>query len=139
MFTNFSMDESLSKFAIIPEKIFKVQKYLLELAKYTRVIWLGARIEPHVDEGFMLTAGCDFKYQLRPNQLAAFQLLDEAIESEIGGKNPRLEYVSQIKLTHFDMSTDFTTCDHLLWSDGDHWSGMGEKLFGERLNQKFKF
>jgi len=117
------------------KNLSEVHEYLLELAMHTDVIWLGPRIEPHISENFMLKVGCDYQFTLPVEKVEPFLKLDQAISERVQaeGVKARLKYVSQIQMTKFDVSSDFTSCDVLYWSDGNHWSAHGENLFGHRL------
>jgi hypothetical protein len=67
--------------------------------------------------------------------------LDKAIKNIIQRSDlqPGLDFISQIELVNFDISSDFTSCKKLYWSDGNHWSAHGERLFGQRLTKLISF
>ena len=134
-------NEPFPVMAVNQERLTKVYEYLLELANYTNVIWFGPRIEPHISERFMLKVGCKFRYALSPEKIAPFNELDKAIKTIIQRSDlqPGLDFISQIELVNFDISSDFTSCKKLYWSDGNHWSAHGERLFGQRLTKLMSF
>jgi hypothetical protein len=133
--------DPLPAMTVNQENIIRVQEYLLELANYTSVIWLGPRIELHISETLMLKVGCDHQYTLDQKRMAPFLRVDKAIKDRLRGDGRRdsLVYLSQIDLVDFDMGKDFTSCSQLYWSDGDHWSAHGERLFGHRLSKLMTF
>ena len=111
--------------------IERVARYLDRLGTHTQVIWIGPRIEPHIYLNFMLRHGCDRDYALRPGLQGLFLDLDATIDE--ASKNRDYTYVSQAKVTAFDIRDDFINCDVLYWADGDHWSVPGAARFVERL------
>ena len=118
-----------------------VHNYLLKLSEYVNVIWLGPRIEPHISEKFMLKVGCDHRFTLNPEKASTFGKLDGVINDKIHDTKlkSRLKYASQIHLVNFNIASDLTSCKKLFWSDGNHWSAHGEKLFGQRLIEVLGF
>ena len=105
--------------------------YLAGLSEHTSVVWVGPRIEPHIGLNFMLSRGCDYRYNLREGQRALFVDLDRRLADAAAAAD--VAYVSLIDAMRFDMATDFMTCARLYWRDGDHWSVDGSELFVGRL------
>lgn len=98
------------------------------------VTWFGPRIEPHVAPETMLSIACDRSpdlLRLRPTHQEIFErlegrLADQAADSGIG-------YIRVLPVLNFDIGRDLYDCEHLYWSDGDHWSPEGEARFGARM------
>jgi hypothetical protein len=44
-----------------------------------------------------------------------------------------VDYVSEQAAMQFDAGRDVMRCDAVFWSDGDHWSAEGERVFGRRI------
>ncbi len=103
------------------------------VSKYVDVVWFGPRIEPHIGENFMLKAGCDYRYQLRPNQREIFERLDAYIGELVKGE-AAFRFISQNNVMGFEFPRDYMDCHTLLWSDGDHFSAAGERYFGARVD-----
>ena len=78
-----------------------------------------------------MDGGCDHEYAPRPGTRQVFDKLDVAIERRM--TTTGAEYVSQNKLLGLTFPEDFTSCDALYWSDGDHFSDAGERRFGARM------
>ncbi len=57
--------------------------HLSSISAFVPVTWFGSRVESHLSNGQILRKSCDFEYKLRPNQKAAFDLLDGHIENSI--------------------------------------------------------
>lgn len=133
--------ESFPALTVNHDNIVKVRDYLLGLAEYTDVTWLGPRIEPHISQALMLKTGCGYRYTLDQARKAPFSIVDEAIRARGRSSRQResFQYISQIDLIDLDMRKDFTSCEELYWSDGNHWSAHGEKLFGQRLRALVTF
>ena len=98
------------------------------------VTWFGPKIEPHVAPETMLSIACDRSpdlLRLRPAHQEIFErlegrLADQAADSGIG-------YIRVLPVLNFDIGSDLYDCEHLYWSDGDHWSPEGEARFGARM------
>ena len=82
----------------------------------------------------MLSIACDRSpdlLRLRPAHQEIFErlegrLADQAADSGIG-------YIRVLPVLNFDIGSDLYDCEHLYWSDGDHWSPEGEARFGARM------
>jgi len=105
--------------------------YLDEIGKLAPVVWVGPRLEPHIGLNYLLRNGCDYRYQLRPGQAGLFTDLDRRLADAAAAAD--VPYVSLIDAMHLDMATDFITCDHLYWRDGDHWSREAAEMFVGRF------
>ncbi|WP_095589974.1 acyltransferase family protein [Actibacterium ureilyticum] len=111
---------------------------LTRLADLVDTVWLGPRIEPQIDMGFVLKKGCNFDYTLKQDQTAPFRMLDDALSQAVAkAAHPRLSYMPAEEMLQFDVGRDFITCDAFYWADGVHWSAAGERHFGARLGPLF--
>jgi hypothetical protein len=109
-----------------------VVHYLSMVARYVPVVWLGPRVEPHIPLRQTLRASCDESFMLRDNQAEAFARLDQYLRSRLTGTG--LGFLSQNDAFSFQFPRDFWDCRQLYWSDGDHLSEAGERLFGGRAD-----
>ncbi len=131
MISGLPLDARVPDFAPNMAHVDGVIAYLKTLAPHARIIWLGPRLEPEINEHAMIHLGCDYPFALRPNQAEIFTQLDESIAQKVTQEG--LEYRSQIAMVKLDMATDFMTCDATYWKDRNHYSEAGETRFGERL------
>jgi len=131
MISGLPLDARVPDFATNKEHVNSVISYLKTLAPHARIIWLGPRLEPEINEHAVIHLGCDYPFALRPNQVEIFAQLDDAIEKQVSASG--LEYRSQIDSVKLDMAKDFMTCDVTYWKDRNHYSEAGEKRFGARL------
>jgi peptidoglycan/LPS O-acetylase OafA/YrhL len=104
--------------------------YLETLAAHARVTWIGPRLEPNIGLDYILRAGCDHDYRLRPGLSELFARLDGEIAAAVPAA---ITYVSLIEAVDLDMRADFMTCDQVYWRDADHWSAEGAARFVARL------
>lgn len=135
---SFNLTDPIENFTINENKIILTVDYLKQLSNHVPTTWFLPRIEPFINKEFVLTYGCDFDYQFRPNQKNLYQNLDKEISVGIK-KNPKegLAYRSQISLYEFQFPRDFMNCKEIFWNDGDHYSAAGEKFFGYRIPNDF--
>lgn len=119
------------EFRILESRAAAGLTYLARLSELSSLVWVGPRIEPHIGLNYMLNAGCDHTYALRPGIDTLFADLDRTLASASAAAGVR--YVSLIDAVQFDARSEFMTCEQLFWRDGDHWSLEGAKLFVGRL------
>ena len=119
------------EFRILAGRATAGLRYLAQLSELSDVVWIGSRIEPHIGLNYMLNAGCDHRYRLRPGLAGLFADLDRHLAEASAEAGVR--YVSLIDAVRFDVTREFMTCDTLFWRDGDHWSREGTELFVGRL------
>ncbi|WP_425051861.1 acyltransferase family protein [Psychromarinibacter sp. S121] len=113
------------------KRIEAVVDYLETLAPHAPVLWLGPRLEPHVNVDSMAWRGCRYPYALRPGQRDAFARLDDAVAKRL--ESSPVAYVSQQDLVDLRLPEDLTDCEGLYFLDGDHYSAAGERRFGLRM------
>lgn len=118
--------------SLLDARIARNAAYLAGLARHVPVIWLTPRIEPHLNDSYVMARGCSADFALRPGQAALFQRMAEAIGAAVAGL-PGVSALNQPDLLHFTMPRDFITCEALHWADGDHLSPSGRLWLGERL------
>lgn len=130
--------EQIRKYTVSPQALSRTLSGLTRLADIVDTIWLGPRIEPQIDMGFVLKKGCNFEYSLKRDQRAPFQLLDETLSNAVAlAAHPRLRYMKAEDMLQFDEREDFITCDAFYWADAVHWSAAGERYFGARMAPLF--
>jgi hypothetical protein len=115
--------------------IDRVVAYLNALAQHVDVVWIGPRIEPHVNVSMLkrYAMKCDAPEIVIGRSIAAtFEGLDRALAARLATET-RLRYVSQIAAVRFDARADLFDCQAVFWSDTDHWSPAGGLRFGRRL------
>jgi peptidoglycan/LPS O-acetylase OafA/YrhL len=98
------------------------------------VTWFGTMIEPHVSSEAMLSIACDRApdlLELRPAHQEIFQQLEDRLAAQAADNG--IGYIRALPVLDFDIGRDLYDCDHLYWSDGDHWSPDGEARFGARM------
>ncbi len=125
------LDAAVPHFIPYTQSIETVVAYLTKLRRFAPVTWVGPRIEPHIRKSTVVQLGCDYKFQLRPEQAATYERLEAAIAKRLAGTS--IAYRSQIAALKFDMAQDFISCDKTYFKDGDHYSFDGEIRFGKRL------
>lgn len=114
--------------------IESVVRYLDELDEYVNVLWLGPRVEPHIDDITILKNGCGYDFTLRDGQYELYERLGNNIILAL--QSSKVKYIDQIELVDFNISKDFINCDTWFWSDTDHWSIVGSKEFTKRILSK---
>lgn len=115
--------------------IDKVSSYLQRLAKYTDVIWVGPRLEPHVNvqKLWRLALACRMiDVPVDRNIGATFRQLDRAIAERLQHLS-KLSYVSTLEALSFSPAADLYDCSGPYWTDGDHWNTAGEQRFGPKM------
>jgi len=131
IFERYNYEEDIPELKPHEEYISLVADYLTTLSKDARIIWLGPRVEHHIPRRVMLRLGCDYPYDLRKGTFPAFETLDKNIDRQIQRfYKDKITYLSQVKAYAFNPLSDILTCKASYWSDGDHWSKVGEKKFG---------
>lgn len=116
------------------DKITRVTHFLQGIGRSLPLAWLGPRIEPHVTMEKMLSIECDTApdhFTPGLGHESIFRNLDTAIRH--AAEHNDITYISEIEAIQFDTKHDIYDCNHVYWSDGDHWSPAGEKRFGQRL------
>lgn len=136
MFSKLNLFERVEGISVGQENIDRVIDYLDDISKFVPVTWFGSRVEHHFTNHQILTQGCSFKFKLRENQKAVFDMLDEYIETKLTGFE-KIKFVSQNKTLKYKFPQDFMNCKRVLWDDGDHLSRIGEEIIGRRLPANF--
>lgn len=116
--------------------IDSIVTYLKGLRDETRVVWLGPRVEPHLNAFKLkkLAMDCEIsRIDVQDTIERTFEKMDDFIKSKVTD-DTGITYVSTIDAVAFDESTDLYDCNTVYWSDGDHWTGSGEVRFGKRIS-----
>ena len=106
-----------------------IRDYLLGLSQETSVVWFGPQAELVED----IRSINPLRGKYVPNFKQGISYLDDFLEQysvQYGSNN--LKYLSILKGTQFKPS-DFYSDGAFTYSDSDHWSSHGEKIFGARL------
>jgi hypothetical protein len=133
MISSVPMGQEIAGVFVDKEYTDIVYQYLRKIDSYVNVTWLGARLEPHIPDRYILDKGCGFDYQLRPNQARLFDDLDAYIQSAIE-PNRDVQFVSQNKMLAFQFPQDFMNCKIKYWIDGDHLGAHGLSFFSKRID-----
>jgi peptidoglycan/LPS O-acetylase OafA/YrhL len=132
MISSLPMKYPIPELDVNDQFVDAVSSYLARLSEHATVVWFGPRVEPHISQEYILTAGCNGVFNLREGQEEEFFELDAYIANAV--KTTPIIYLSQNDLFKFDFKHDFMNCRELYWHDGDHFSAAGEKFFGNRAN-----
>ena len=138
MFRHHGINEPVPIYGINEAWIDRNLDYLADLSAHTSVVWLGARLDPHIDiRRPFLRGECSF--DIRPNQRENYANIDRSISQAIAGRELDVRFVSQLDVIGYDKDSYFSSCEDgkLFWADGDHWSHEGEQHFGRQLVSYF--
>ena len=126
------LDATVPDFVQDTGLVAPVLDYLDDLHAILPVVWIGPRIEPQVQLEWLVGRGCADGLAIRANTMAPFLRLDD----QLAQASARLgvAYLSQNRLFDLQFPRDLGGCDGLLWSDGDHYSALGETLMGQRAD-----
>ncbi|MEL6766460.1 MAG: acyltransferase family protein [Pseudomonadota bacterium] len=94
--------------------------------------WLGPRFEPHLDPGraFQYPPG---PIPMRPAMVTQMMAIEAAVRERVSGWSGKPGYVSQLDTVTPPEPDTFMKDSALLYNDGDHWSPVGEAVFGPRI------
>ena len=131
LFSKLGLNQPVPSYTPHDEYIGDVLAYLQSLAASAKVVWLGPKVEPRITAKEMLSLGCDYPFQLRPNLESTFDKVDDRAAAVTGASaDPSLTYLSQKDLVEFLAPRDIMSCEQLFWRDEDHWTAAGETHFG---------
>jgi peptidoglycan/LPS O-acetylase OafA/YrhL len=104
---------------------------LSALAEHVDVYWLGPQIEPSVD---LRKIHPQTGYMPEPNRdlITGISQTDDYLDKRINGHST-YSYISKLDAVGFEFERDFRINGEYTYSDVDHWSTFGEKVFGARL------
>ena len=111
--------------------IAAVQTWLRDLPFDGEVHWIGPQMEPGID----LRNLNAMLHTVEPADAALeLTLLNEVDQHLIASNRAAgVSYISKIRLADYQFERDFLIDGKYSFSDGDHWSGSGERIFGARL------
>lgn len=107
--------------------------YLNSLSESVPVIWFGPRLEPLIGDTELFDATCKSKFVLSDPHKNVFNNLDHYIDAQLK-EYEKINYISQNKAYQFSFPDDYGSCEGLLWMDEDHFSALGDLVFGMRYN-----
>lgn len=138
MFSKLRLTQPVAHIEPDLEHIAVAVDYVTALSQSVPVLWFLPRAEPHIGTNYVLRNGCEGTYFFRDKQYELFENLELVIAAAVDSAGAeQLTWVSQNDLFGFDLTKDYMTCDDIYWSDGDHFSEIGEVLFGARLPDEF--
>ena len=126
------LDATAPDLAVDHDKVTPVLDYLADLSHVVPVIWVGPRIEPQVQLEWLVGRGCTAGLAIRANTVEPFVRLDDALAQASADRG--VPYLSQNRRFDLQFPRDLGGCDGLLWSDGDHFSALGEIEMGQRAD-----
>lgn len=108
-----------------------VQTWLRELPFDGEVHWVGPRMEPRIDLRNLNV----MVHRIEPTDAARDLDVLYALDRRLLAANRAagVSYLSTITLVNYRFERDFLVDGRYSFSDGDHWSNSGERLFGARL------
>ena len=113
------------------DRIAAVQRWLSELPFDGEVHWIGPQMEPRID----LRNLNAMLHRVEPAdaalELAPLADVDAALIAS--NRAAGIGYISKIELVDYQFERDFLIDGAYSFSDGDHWSQSGERIFGARL------
>jgi peptidoglycan/LPS O-acetylase OafA/YrhL len=130
---NFFSKKNLPVYDVNNIYVRRVIQYLESLSLYSRIVWFGPRIEPHIKLHRLYRYDCtNYHPVLKENLAETFLQLDDYL-SRVISASAAVSYFSEIDAVNFDINNDLRDCDVVFWSDSDHWSKSGEMRFGHRF------
>lgn len=105
--------------------------YLSKISANSRTVWVGPQIETGIDLRKLHPA---FGHQPGTNAklLEGLKRLDRYLSDKLA-KTSGIEFVSKIEAIDYQHARDFIIDNQYTYSDIDHWSTHGERIFGKRL------
>ena len=109
-------------------------RYTRSLNAAVRVIWMGPHAEPAVD---LLNLNVLFRDIVPADSATERKALAE-VDSQMAAIAERfsISYVSTLRVVDYQFARDFIWNGAYTYSDMDHWSPVGEQVFGERLRRE---
>ena len=115
------------------DHIASVQAWLQDLPFDGEVVWVGPQMEPRVDVRNLNPMLHKVEAKDAGKELTILRELDDFLWA--ANQNAGIAYVSKIGLVDYRFERDFLTDEGYTFSDTDHWSALGERVFGARLLQ----
>ena len=120
-----------SEYLTLEEDIREILSQLDQMAASTKIAWLGPQIEPGISLSRVHPATGNMPRENR-RHMQAVHRLDKRI-LKVMSSQYKVTYVSKIDAVDYVHERDFFDGTDYNYSDEDHWSRHGEKLFGARL------
>jgi peptidoglycan/LPS O-acetylase OafA/YrhL len=118
---------------VVEDQVDIVQAWLRSFESPQDVVWVGPQMEPHVDVRNLNPLTHTVQPEDAERELSVLDELDDHLWA--ANMAAGVAYVSKIDLADYDFETDFLTDEGYTYSDTDHWSALGEQVFGARLLQ----
>jgi peptidoglycan/LPS O-acetylase OafA/YrhL len=106
--------------------------FLKQLSADVPSVWMGPHYQPDVNLD-VLNPFVPFEGQFTAQSAVEITALDDVMAKRAAAAG--LNYVSLVKATHVDPAHDLIIDGQFTYSDEDHWSSAGERVFGARLMQ----
>ncbi|MEO0957771.1 MAG: acyltransferase family protein [Pseudomonadota bacterium] len=114
------------------EVIDRTISYVEAVGAVAPTTWLGPRFEPHVDPSRVF-ARSPGPVAMRSGIIEQITSIDTAIGQRVADWAESPSYVSQLAAVTPPETETFMLEGALLYNDGDHWSPVGEAIFGRRI------
>jgi hypothetical protein len=108
-------------------------RYVRALHSALPVIWMGPHAEPAVDLRNLNVLFRDIVMADSAMERKALAQVDSQMAS-VSERNG-IPYVSTLRTVDYQFARDFIWNGEYTYSDMDHWSPTGERVFGERLRR----
>jgi len=110
--------------------------YVVELRKYTKVIFVGPHLEPNIK----LNRTNIIKILHDKNEVTKISRINTDVDLNFVDKKlidllkiKNIKYISSIDTLDFSLEKDFLVDGNITFSDTDHWGSFGEIYFGTKL------
>lgn len=114
------------------DNIDTIADWVAGVSQTVPIVWFGPRVEPQVQLQWLVGRGCAAGLQVRDNTEAPYLALDSALARM--AKERGFAYLSQTETFDLSFPRDLGGCDGLMWSDGDHFSALGEAELSRRAD-----
>ena len=120
------------KLPVQKNKIEKIASYLKNFPEFkTKVVWFGPQPEPGImmNSYQAIRAIKSKKYEMYENKKIKY------VDKEMGkiAEDKGIFFISKFDNIKYQPHNDFFVDNNFTYSDTDHWTSVGEKLFGSRL------
>ncbi len=132
LLTGLPVQAPVPQLAADVDRIAGLLGYLTRIGDHLPVVWLGPRIEPLIRLPQFVKRGCAVPWVPRPGTEDLFKGLDAQLARASSAAG--VPYVSQIAALDLTFPRDYGPCTALYWSDEDHYSAEGERVFGARAD-----
>jgi len=108
-------------------KLNVASNFLSQLAKTSKVFWLGPRFEPAIEAKGFVSSGCDAEFKFGLAKLS--DLKNKNDQLKIQGINKPFSFVHA---EQYDLAI-YGDCSSLYWRDSNHWTQQGVEYSSIKL------